>query len=105
VASTPRSTAACSVIVRARLWNFPFIPPAAPTPTTMPETSSRERGKYGREMSGEFCRQIASFMLFEGVFYMPQVATWDRRLRPVRTRELAYQRPRPPKLLVRLVTG
>jgi hypothetical protein len=41
------------------------------TPTTKRETSSRERGNYGREMSGEFCRQIASSALFEGIFYMP----------------------------------
>jgi hypothetical protein len=87
------------------------LPP--PTPSTMWETSSRERGNYGREMSGEFCHQIASSTLFEGIFYMPQIcnmgptallplqrkACWGF-FRPekydgfsqVRTRELEYQR-------------
>jgi hypothetical protein len=45
------------------------------TPTTTQETSNRERGNYVREMSGEFCRQIASSTIFEGIFYMPQI--WD----------------------------
>jgi hypothetical protein len=53
VASAPGSTAAMKtrLIVRARLWKFPLVPPGAPTPTTR-ETSSRERGSCGREMSG-----------------------------------------------------
>jgi hypothetical protein len=42
-------------------------------PTMMRETSSRERGNYGREMSGEFCHQIVSSTLFERIFYMPQI--------------------------------
>jgi hypothetical protein len=42
-------------------------------PTTTRETSIRERVNYGREMYGEFCRQIASFTLFEGIFYVPQI--------------------------------
>jgi hypothetical protein len=29
----------------------------------MRETSNRERGNYGREMSGEFCRKIAKDLL------------------------------------------
>jgi hypothetical protein len=61
-------------ILRARLWKFPLVPPGVPTPKTTRQTSSRERGNYGREMSGEFCRQIASFTLFEGLFYIPQIS-------------------------------
>jgi hypothetical protein len=42
------------LIVRARLLKFSLTPPGAPTPTTTRETSSSERGKYGREMAGNF---------------------------------------------------
>jgi hypothetical protein len=49
-----------------------------PTPSTMRETSSREKGNYGREMSCEFCRQIASSTLFEGIFNMPQICDIGR---------------------------
>jgi hypothetical protein len=70
-ASAPGSIAACRRIVRARLWMFPLIPPGDPTPTTTRETSSRERENCGREMSGEFYRQTASFTPFEGIFYIP----------------------------------
>jgi hypothetical protein len=41
------------------------------------QTSSKEMGNYGREMSGEFCRQIASSMLFEGIFNMPQICDME----------------------------
>jgi hypothetical protein len=69
VASASGSTATCRLIVQARLWKFPLVPPEAPTTTTR-ETSSRERGNYGREMSVEFFHQIASSTTFEGNFYM-----------------------------------
>jgi hypothetical protein len=72
------------LIVRAWNWKFPLIPPAAPTPTTQ-ETSSRERGKCGREMSGSFCLQIANSTLFKGIFYMPQICdTGPMALPPLR---------------------
>jgi hypothetical protein len=47
-------------------------------PTTTRKTSSRERVNYGREMYGEFCRQIASSTLFEGIFTYLKSAKWDR---------------------------
>jgi hypothetical protein len=47
----------CRLIVRAQLWKFPLPPPGVPTPTTMREISSRERGNYGREMSGNFAEK------------------------------------------------
>jgi hypothetical protein len=49
------------------------MPQGAPTPTTTRETPSGERGNYGREISGEFYRQIASSTLFEWIFYVPQI--------------------------------
>jgi hypothetical protein len=54
VASALGSTAACRLIVRARLWNFSLIPPGASTPTTMQETSRRERGTMGEKCPVNF---------------------------------------------------
>jgi hypothetical protein len=73
VASAPGSIAACRLIVQARLQKFPLLLPGAPTSSMTWETSSRERGNYGWEMSGEFCHQIASFTLFEGIFNVLQI--------------------------------
>jgi hypothetical protein len=41
------------LIVLTLLWKFPLAPPGATTSPTR-ETSSRERGNCGREMSGNF---------------------------------------------------
>jgi hypothetical protein len=52
------------------------------------ETSSRERGNFGREMTGKFCRQIASSTPFEGIFYMPQICDMGpTALLPVRRKD------------------
>jgi hypothetical protein len=97
-ASAPRSTAACRLIVRARLWKFPLVPPGAPSCLQL----CKDTGN-GREMSGEFCHQIAHSMLFEGIFYMPHICDMgltallppekSNSFSQVRTRELGYQRP------------
>jgi hypothetical protein len=73
VASAPRSTAACRLIVRARLWKFLLIPPGAPPRIRRKRPLAGKGKSKGREMSGEFCCQIASSTLFEGIFYMPQI--------------------------------
>jgi hypothetical protein len=49
MASVPGSTEACRLIVRARFWKFPLVPPGTPTPTTTRETSSREKGTMGKK--------------------------------------------------------
>jgi hypothetical protein len=65
-------------------------------------------------MSGEFCRQIASSTLFEGIFYMPQI--WDTGGRHVEdffdlknpqawVPETSMLTPRPPKTLTLLLLG
>jgi hypothetical protein len=61
----------CRLIVRARLWKFPLVPPGDRTPTTR-ETSSRERGNYGREKTCNFADN-GDFHAIVGIFYMPQI--------------------------------
>jgi hypothetical protein len=34
----------------------------------------------GEKMSGEFCRQIATSTLFEGILTSRKAATWDRQI-------------------------
>jgi hypothetical protein len=54
------------------LWKFPLAPPGVPTSTTTRETSSREMGDYGREMSGNFADN-GDFHAIVGIFYVPQI--------------------------------
>jgi hypothetical protein len=54
VTSAPGSTAACRLIVRARLWKFPLVPPGALTPTTTQETSNREMETMGEKFPVNF---------------------------------------------------
>jgi hypothetical protein len=95
------------------LWKLTLAPSGAPTSTTTRETASRERGNYGREMTGNFADN-GDFHASVGIFYMLQIcdmgpttllplrrkACWGF-FRPgksdgsdrVRTRERGYQRP------------
>jgi hypothetical protein len=45
------------LIVLTLLWKFTLAPPGAPTSPAMQETSSRETGNCGREMSGNFANK------------------------------------------------
>jgi hypothetical protein len=57
-----------------------------PMPATMGESLSRERGNYGREMTGEFCRHLASCTVNEGFFYILQIYNMRQTaLLPLRT--------------------
>jgi hypothetical protein len=67
----------CAVTLQAHctypiLWKFPLAPPGAPTSTTMRETSSREKGNYGREITGNFADN-GDFHAVVGIFYMLQI--------------------------------
>jgi hypothetical protein len=68
----PRMYCSLWLIVLALLWKFPIAPPGAPTSTTMRETSSRERGNCGRQMTGNFADN-GNFHNILGIFYMPQI--------------------------------
>jgi hypothetical protein len=50
----------CRLIVLAQLWKFLLAPPGVPTPPTMRETASRERGNCGRQMAGNFADKCAT---------------------------------------------
>jgi hypothetical protein len=101
------------LIVLTLLWKFPLALPGALRPTTTRETPSRERGNFGREMSGNFADN-GDFHVIAEIFYMPQICDAGPKallplrrtgcsgfFRPeksdgfgrVRTRELGYQRP------------
>jgi hypothetical protein len=79
VANAPGSTAAWRRIVRAQILKFPLVPPGAPTPT-MRETSSRERGNYGRKCPVNFAVKEGVLRYLKGSFICHKSATWDRRL-------------------------
>jgi hypothetical protein len=70
-------TAACRLIVLTLLWKFPLTLPGAPTSTPTRETSSRERGNCGREITGTFVDN-GDFHVIVGIFY--KSATLDGQL-------------------------
>jgi hypothetical protein len=83
-ADAQESTAACSIIVLTLIWKFPRAPPGAPTSTTTRETSIRERGNCGREMTGNFAYN-GEFHVIVGIFYMPKICdTGPTALLPLR---------------------
>jgi hypothetical protein len=67
----PGCITACRLIVLTLLCKFPLAPPGAPTSMTW-ETSSRERGNCGWEMTGDFA-DSGGFHVIVGIFYMPQI--------------------------------
>jgi hypothetical protein len=69
----------CRLIVRARLWKSSLAPPGASTPTTW-ETSSREKGNYGREMTSNFADKWQVPCHLKGSFTCRKSVTWDRQL-------------------------
>jgi hypothetical protein len=70
----------CWLIVLARLWKFPLAPPGTPTPTTMRETPSRERGNYVWEMASNFADKGRVPRHLKGSFTCHRSATWDWQL-------------------------
>jgi hypothetical protein len=54
VASAPGSTAACRLIVQARLWKFPLVSPGAPTPTTSERNLTGKRETMGKKCPVNF---------------------------------------------------
>jgi hypothetical protein len=66
------------------LWKFALALPDAPTFTTAQETSSRERGNYGREKTGTFVDNGDFHAIIE-IFYMPKICDMGpRALLPLR---------------------
>jgi hypothetical protein len=60
------------IVYYPMLWTFPLAPPGTDTSTTTRETSSRERGNYGREMTGSYVDND-EFHAIVGINYMPQI--------------------------------
>jgi hypothetical protein len=79
------------------LWKFPLALPGAPTSTTTWENSTRERGNYGREMTGNFAEN-GDFHAIVGTFYIPQICDmWPTALLPLR-RKVCWGFFRPEKI-------
>jgi hypothetical protein len=80
VAVAPDVPQLCRLTVPARLWMFPLAPPGALMPTIMRETSSRERGNCGREMTSNFADKWRVPCHLKGSFTCRKSASWDQWL-------------------------
>jgi hypothetical protein len=75
MASAPEVLQPWRLIVRARLWKFPLVPPGAPTPTW--QTSSRERRTVGEKclVNSAVKQRVPRYL--KGSFTFCKSATWD----------------------------
>jgi hypothetical protein len=80
VAIAPGSTAACRLIVRARIWKFPIVPPGAPRLQRLERPLAGKGGTMREKCLVNFAVKYRVPRYLKGSLKCRKSATWDRRL-------------------------